>query len=336
MESTGGAELDLDSIGSLYADSYNSANGGPEDRKENAVIRARGEINAPSGSGGEEGRITVRGDLVADHFSPSTSGLGNGNGHRQIVVSGDIVDDAPEMDDPSVRGLISEKFDAFPETPDERHDDTVVVENEETFKPGTIEINGALHVNGDSEVILDTREGDVELMIHDGLELTDDARFFVEGSGTATVYVGDLGLIADNATVDVGDGQLRTYTKGDVMLIGPGIEIDVGEKADANKFWLFTSGNDVLMKGNNQFKNEQEGTNGFHVTGVFFVPDSTVTIRDHVTIRGAVVADQYTVGNADLELRYDEAIANSQGLLDESIPTVSYLYVSLHPIKVTD
>ncbi|ELZ35637.1 DUF7289 family protein [Halorubrum tebenquichense] len=260
----GNSKFNLESIGSLSADSYDSAVAGPNDRTGNAVIAVGGSIDGPQGNGNQEEYITINGSLLAkDSIQPSPSGLKNGN---HGIVTKNVTEGA-EIDDPTpVDGYLFQAFSEY----DDRYanestvtysDWTEVKDDEPVTEPATVgddlEVDGTTESYRVEDAVLGV-DNENDLSIEDGGSLTLEAAGGQAGfefddleveSGELVLDTtdGDIDLFVDggvsfggesaspaNLTV-IGDGAVRLYARGDVSFRRD-VNVDVGSGAELRLF----------------------------------------------------------------------------------------------------
>lgn len=218
----GSSELDLESIDSLYADSYDSAGVGPSETNDSAVIAAAGDIDSPQG--GRDEYITIKGDLLArGNIQPNPSGIQNGD--HPINVSGTVTEGA-EIDDPNpVDGYLLRVF--------AEYEDRYSAEPTTTYSSWS----GVPNPVTDSSTVADGLDidGTTESYRVEGTEIdaSADGDLSVDSGGQVTLAAGNdrAGFRFDDLTVQSGELVLDT-TDGDVDLY---VEDDVtlgGEESD--------------------------------------------------------------------------------------------------------
>jgi hypothetical protein len=266
MGALGSSEFDLEDIGSLTADSYDSGGTGPSESRDNAVIATGGEIDAPQGGGNKEEYVTIKGDLRArDDIQPNPNGIQNGD-HSEINVTGNVTQRA-EIDDPEpVEGYIVMAFDRY----DDRYgnatattyaswsdlrDDAPITERsavedglevsggDETYRvegtEATASGNGGLSVDDGGRVTLEAEGGQAGFRFDNanlsGGELVLDA---TEGDVDLRVD-GDFAMSGDGTNpadlTVVGDGSVRIHVGGDLSVNGRSA-VTVAEGADLRVF----------------------------------------------------------------------------------------------------
>lgn len=263
MGTLGSSTFDLRSIGSLTADSYDSANEtDPFKSRDNAVIAAGGEIDSPRG--GKSEYVTIRGDLRARYdIQPNPNGIQNGD--HPINVTGNVTQRATIDDPEPVDGYLVSAFDKYDarygnatattyESWSELRDDAPITDRSavedgldvsggsETYRVEDAEVttsgDGGLSVDGGTVTLeaggdhagfrfddIDLSGGELVLDVTEGdLDLRVDDDFAMSGSGSNPAKI----------TV-VGDGNVRIYASDDLS-IEDHSEVSVSEGAELRLF----------------------------------------------------------------------------------------------------
>ena len=366
----------IDGVHYLFAEAYDSRDGPPsESAREGVVVHSADEIDGTAT--GQLDQLTVRGDLLtsgdlrpneraidrAGNISVTGELMEYATVERPPDLSGEIdrrhatIDDAgpndPDTYDVSLSDGASKRIDGHASIPDDAVVENATLElvaDGETY----VDFGGDLTVTGDggpAEVVVDTDTAADELHLRlDGdLDVdADDAPATITVAGDGELYVygdGDVEFEAEEATAGVhvtgDDATVQWYHRGgDVSLNADegAAPVEIGTVDDArtaDRFWLVTSSDDVALTGDDE--NEDAAV---YVNGVLYATDggdANLEIDGLATVDGALVADDADLNDAELTLRYDEAIGSGlDPFADRRISTVNHLHVSVQDVTVDD
>ncbi|WP_418281984.1 DUF7289 family protein [Halorubrum sp. DTA98] len=359
-------------VNRLFAESYDSSVGPPaESAHEGIQVHTVEDIDGTQTGQLEE--IVIRGDLLTSGWlTPNRNAIDSAG---DINVTGEIIEEATITPIRDLSAEIADRNAAFdedsPSNPDAYDvsltgDDTKtitgdafvdgdatvdggtlrLVANEETY----VEIDGDLLINGTdgpAELVLDTNDGpdELHLMVRGDVDVTGGdapANVTVEGDGKLFVYGdGDVRFDATDAparmTVTDGDAHVQWFHDGSAITFDSGVtdgsaaEVVVENDRAAGRFWLVTAADDVRLAG---------GGEPASFNGVLYAAnggDGTVTVDGEATIDGALVADDSDLTNADLTLRHDQAIAETNDPFEgRQISTINHLHVSTQEVTVEE
>lgn len=346
VSAVGQSTLDTGGIDTLYADSYDSRSGpypGRPGASDGAVVQTDDEFRLTAGGGGNTESIEIRGDLVAESYNipPGQSDKLNVTGERRIggslddigPVSGEI---AAQMN--RIRGLSLD--DADP-TLDGSTDDTIrgnayigddlevsdgsTLRIEGTDGGTTVHVQGGLDVGENGRVVIDSADGDVEVLLEDDLSLQTDGAIDSVGGGRNGLYV-DGGIdVQDTASIETDEDTLFELYNTDEIDLSDEARIAADGDAAPN-LWLYSTAGEIEVEGD-------EG-DGVAFSGVLYAPASDVELEDRMTLNGSFTSASFGFDDADLELHYDEALRGYQPFGGSSVPVVSHLHVSRHRVVI--
>ena len=350
VSATGRAELRVGDIDWLYADSYNSTNGtySSQPPGENASVQTRGEFALTRGGGGNTERIKIRGNLTAESFN-----IPPGQSDKLNVTNKSTETAFDEL--APVEGGIRQRIagvrnrslaDTAPKQStgiDLSGDETAVID-ETTYVDGDVSLSdratlsvtdgATLHVAGEltgdgseSRIELDTSSGNITVLMDEAVDLSGNNTIRAAGNGRATLYVDDSISLRDTAAVTtVNDTRIDIHNTGRIDLTG---SVNIAADRDvASNLWLYSSGDDVDMEGG------QNDAERIRFTGVFYAPQSEVTLKDRMEINGSFTFRRFSFEDGYIEIHYDEALRTRRPFNGETVPVVSYLHVSKHGVVV--
>lgn len=360
----------------LFAEAYDSRDGPPsESAREGVVVHSVDDIDGTAT--GQLDQLTVRGDLITsgeirpDEEAIDSAGdinvTGELDGHAAVGsppdLSGEIdgrhaafdeaSPDDPETYDVSLSDGESKTIDGDASIPD----DAVVEDSTLEFVADgetSVEVDGDLSVTGDdgpAEVVLntDTETDELHVRIDGELDVDADdapATITVAGDGELFLYGdGDVEFAADEATAGMhvtgDDATVQWFHRGgDVAFEAEGGSepVEVGAVDDAraaDRFWFVTSADDVDLAGDDETEDA-----AVYFNGVLYATDggdADLEVDGFATVDGAIVADDTDLGDAELTLRYDEAIGSGlDPFEDRQISTINHLHVSVQAVTVDD
>lgn len=349
VSAVGQSRLEFGGINTLYADSYDSADGsypGKGSASDNAVIQTTSDFHLTSKGGGKTESIEVRGDLIAESFK-----IPKGQAKKKLTVTGETrVDDSLENADP-VAGAISERITRVRDqnlqsggtfTAGFAHDDgSVRIIDQDTYVDGditvsdgstlrvedeaTVQIAGNLDVSEDGRVEFESDDGDLAALVEGDVSMRDQATLRARGGNHGELFVDGAIEIRDDASITAAsDTRFELYNTGDV---------DVTDRARiaadgdvAGNLWLYSSGENIRFQG--------APSDGIDFAGVMYAPTSDVTLENEMTFKGSFTSGSFEFSDADLTLHYDEALATLQPFDGDSVPVVSHLHISRHRVTV--
>jgi hypothetical protein len=188
---------------------------------------------------------------------------------------------------------------------------------DQTLGPGSYHLN-RIDLSGET-LTLDTGAGErVTLAVRDYVQLQNDARIEIQGTGEVYVYV------AGESTTGDGD-HFAIESSGGV--------VDVADAQNATQFWLY---------GGSDFQGTMDGTSSetLRFEGVIFAPageggSSSFTI-DKAEVFGGVVTGTVEMGNGAV-VHYDQALARERAVPeDTTVVRLTYLHISENPVRVED
>jgi hypothetical protein len=163
-------------------------------------------------------------------------------------------------------------------------------------------------IDVDSEVILDTSSGEIDMKVQNGIELGGGANIKVQGPNRVNIY--------NAGGLDMGNSAKVTDDSGDY---------------EAPNFWIY-------MRDDSSSELKQ----GTEYTGVIYAPGQsgggTIKLKNGGEIHGAVVGD-INDAKAKKEFYYDEALASADTIPSSatgSMTTITYLHVSTNTVEVSD
>ncbi|MFB6297110.1 MAG: hypothetical protein ABEH56_01165 [Salinirussus sp.] len=241
---------------------------------------------------------------------------------KENKVSKEVINTNNEVPDPSpVTDTIDEKkqsLDSSSENDNDAEDD--ISGNRIDRDSGTEEITAGEYyltkIDRDSNMILDTSNGDITLVI-DGKWDLDGARITVQGKNVVRIYIPDTGsdeMVFDNqARVFVRHGGKRSYNSSQVWVYGtPGFVFDINTES--------------------QF------------TGVIYAPEGKASEAGEVDIQssaifGAVVAHvkKMDQGNKQAVIHYDTSLDTEAAgqAADPGSLNIENMHVTVNRVNVT-
>ncbi|EMA68958.1 hypothetical protein C461_04987 [Halorubrum aidingense JCM 13560] len=349
VSATGRSTFDMGGVDTMYADSFDSAEGTYEsqDPRDGASVQTRDEFRLTAGGGGGTDSITIRGDLIAESYNLP------GGQTDKLNVTGELREESAIGELAPVSGAITQRIDAVRAldlaTNGDVHTgglevadgDERVIEND-TYVDGGVSVSdggllrvtdgATLHVNGDVAVVgsgrieFDTSGGETNALVEDGLNLSGDGAIAADGDGRANLYVDDAITLRDTASITTAnDTHLEIYNTGDIQL-----DDNVSVAADGDvtsNLWFYSSTDQIDIRGD-------EG-DGIEFTGVFYAPQSDVELEDRMTIKGSFTFRSFSFNDGDIRLHYDESLRELQPFGGDSVPVVSHLHVSTHGVTVS-
>ncbi|PHQ37853.1 hypothetical protein DJ69_15095 [Halorubrum persicum] len=315
----GAPRLEFGGINTLYADSYDSADGpypGKGSASDNAVIQAASDFHLTAGGGGNTESIEIRGDLVAESYK-----IPNGQSDKLTVtgerrVGSDLGGVTPVSG--AITARMNEARDATGSGEsgfDLDNGSTVVIDTSTTFTGDVTVSDGTLQIEDGATVLV---EGDLTVQGSGAIRSTDGA-----AAGNPNELLVDGTISVDDAPITT-DTRFELYNTDTINVTGQArLAADGGV---ARNLWVYSSADDIAIDG--------EGDHGVAFTGVLYAPESSVTLTDAMTFNGSFTSGSFGFNDADLDLHYDESLRNLQPFEGEAVPVVSHLHVSKHQVKV--
>ncbi|WP_435093672.1 DUF7289 family protein [Halorubrum sp. N11] len=350
VSAVGKSRIDMGGIKTLYADSYDSADGpyNASDANDGATVQTTGEFRLTAGGGGNTKSVEIRGDVVAESYN-----IAPGQEDKLTITGDNRTDDSLESADP-ISGAITERMNRVRDQNLESNtvsgfnlndgsvknidNDTYVngdisVSNGSTlqFTDGaTVHVNGKLDASGDGSVefIGDNDTGttdDIAVLVESSFSMQDQSTLHAKGGNRNRLFVdGAVSVRGDSAITTAVTTRFELYNTGNVN-----VEDQAQITADddvAGNMWLYSSGDEIFFEGD-------QGT-GIEFTGVMFTPTSDVELHDEMRFKGSFTSGSFEFETADLSLHYDESLADLQPFEGVSVPVVSHLHVSRHRVTV--
>jgi len=280
-------------------------------------VRAAGDLLDSNGGNTYEGDIHVGGEIDVDGGGSSLAASGSMTAGDTVYVTNnnggtvtqyasppdtsrtsEATSSQQQMPDPS--GEVSQALSRYKNNND---NDTAAFDDfdggnnaDDELTAGEYYYDGDLTYSGNPSLTFDTNGGDITLVV--------DGDF--DGS---------------NVDIDIqGDNRVHMYVTGNAETSGSAsVRNDEGR---GDQFWLYTAdpSRDTYIQGN-----------GFY--GVVY-SESTVDLGGGTNVYGAIVADEAGVTGGQ-NIYYDERLQDTDVFSDSSIPSISYLHVSVNRINVT-
>ena len=347
VSATGRSTLDMGGVDRMYADSYDSEQGSYEsqDPADGALIQTRDEFRLSAGGGGGTDSITIRGDLSAESYN-----IPPGQ-EDKLNVSGEMRTETAFAEPNPVEGGIVQRIAAIrdldlatgesnrsgidlsgggTETIDENTyvDGDVVIGQDGvlTVADGaTLHVAGRVDIEDSGEMIFDTTNGDIQTLIENKADLSNDGSMRVVGGNVVEVYVDDEIELENTASITTAsDTRIEIYNTDEIELRD---EVRITADDDvASNLWMYTSAENIEIVG---------GSGGEIVfTGVFYAPQSDVRLENKMTIKGSFTFRNFQFNNGDINIHYDESLRMLQPFDGDSVPVVSHLHVSTHGVVI--
>lgn len=167
--------------------------------------------------------------------------------------------------------------------------------------------NENLVVENGETLVLDTTDGNVNIGVDDGNEVQIYGNVTVVGDGRVSVYATDR--------IDISDRDSLVWNRG----------------WDANQFWLYCdAGCEIDVR---------RGT----YNGVIYAPPEAggssgdIEIRNQAQVYGAIIAGGESTAELgqQSEIYFDESLESSTVFERATVPSISYLHVSVNRVNVT-
>lgn len=319
----GGAGTNLNISNNFDADSYDSRTGGYDPDEAGSEGRIVSAGNVEIGNARIKGDIEVGGTLTFDNpnaelIDGNVSYGNNVNAHNQSVDWKDEhwirepyhwhAQNASVESPDSVSNDIDWRLEGLREDNDNDDEDSISSDQLDCSSDCTIE-SGSYFLEefiptGDIE--FDTSAGNVDIAVDGTLDITDQD-ITVSGDNRVNIYVDDDATFA-NTDIEIPDDR-------------------------SPQFWTYYRPDATI-----HLDNEVRYTGVIYGPGTGGSQGATVEIRPNVEIFGAIVGymDFPQAGHSDGDgLHYDVALADTQPeVSDDSIPSITYLHVSVNPVTV--
>lgn len=320
---TGAPSSTLDIKQSALVDSYDSGSGSYlSTNADQGTVTTAGDISLKNNAeilGDVEisGSLDMKTDSVI-HGDLTHSGSVTYTDPKTDHVDGTISTGASVSAPTSVEGVINLQEDRFDDSADNDNDQaSTTISNLES---GSCDVNTCkledgdyylsnidLNNDGDAttpELTLDTTNGDITIVVNGDFDMDSDAKLEVTDTDRVDIYMmGDFDM-GQGATIDIPDDR-------------------------SPQFWLF-------MKPGNQADIGQSAV----FQGVIYGPGSgggtgtAITVNNNGEVYGGLVGDVGDLKNGQ-QVHFDSALETVDVLNDvPSVPSVTYLHVSEHEIKV--
>jgi len=347
VSSVGRTDLRMGGVETLYADSYDSADGpyDPTDPNDGATVQTSSEFRLTSGGGGNTESVEVRGDLVAESYNVPPGQ------EDKLTVTGEMRTDGSLSEPESVSGAITERMDrirdenlasegAFVEG-FEHDDGSTMTIGEDTYVNGDVEVSdgstlrfedgATVHIGGDfdvsgaSEVVFDSAGGDVAVLAESELAMQDTAAIRSVGGNQNELFVdGAVEIVGEAEITTDGDTRFELYNTDDIDVED---QATIAADGDVTRnLWWYSSAEEIDFEG--------DQGDGIDFAGVLYAPTSGVDLQDRMTFKGSFTSSSFEFDDADLSLHYDESLATLQPFGGESVPVVSHLHVSRHRVTI--
>jgi flagellin-like protein len=347
VSSVGRTDLRMGGIRTLYADSYDPADGpyDSNDSNEDATVQTSSEFRLTSGGGGNTESVEIRGDLVAESYN-----IPPGQ-EDKLTVTGEMrTDDSLSEPDP-VSGAITQRMDrirdenlasegAFMDGFEHDNGSTMYID-QDTYVNGdvevsdgstlrieegaTVHISGDLAVSGASEVVFDSTDGDIAVLAESELAMQDTAAIRSVGGNRNELFVdGAVGIVGEAEITTDDTTRFELYNTGDANVED---QATIAADGDVTRnLWWYSSAENLYFEG--------DQGDGIDFAGVLYAPTSGVDLQDAMTFKGSFTSSSFEFDDADLSLHYDESLQNLQPFGGESVPVVSHLHVSKHRVTI--
>ncbi len=161
------------------------------------------------------------------------------------------------------------------------------------------------------------------------MTVNQDLTLDATGGNVSIAIDGDL-YVDNGVDIDVnGDGRVNIYLAGDSEFRNNARVLIAGD--NSTRFWLYMHPDRKL-----QLWNGVEFRGVVYGPGVGTNPGADLVIEEEMDVYGGLVGDVEIQAN-NAEIHYDEALANTKSIVrNRSIPSITYLHVSINRVHVTD
>lgn len=265
-------------------------------------VHVGGDVDAGSGAElASTGSMTAGGTVdITDDGGTITEGA---DGPSAVTVPSVTVERDTQLPDP--KGHVDQAVSKYA---DENDNDTAVFDDfdggnnaNDELTAGAYYYDGDLSYGGNPSVTFDTTAGDIHLVVDGDLDWS-SVDVDIEGSNRVHVYVTEDVDISGGSSVETVDGE---------------------NEGRGDQFWLYA--------GSTTHETDVQASNGFY--GVIY-SESTVDLGGGTNVYGAIVTDDGTTTGGQ-DIYFDERLLNSNVFSKTSVPTISYLHVSVNRVNVT-